>query len=383
MIDIQKMTVLVVDDMISMCRSIQAMMRVIGYGRNFFLAHNGKEALDILKKEPIDLILLDYNMPGMSGAEALNHIREDRDLRDLPVLMVTAHAYGDYVAEAAESEIDAYLLKPLTVKVLQEKISLVVEKANNPPPMVDHLKKAMGFEDDGDIDAAVEEVKLAMEADPHSSRPIRELGYYCFKKNDLKEAEMWLLKAAEMNYLDVFAFHYLGELYLKVNNIEKAQHYFEKAMRISPRHLSRGINFGKTLVQRKMITRAIQVFDEALKLSKSIIELKEEIADFCTEEGAGEYAVKLLESIIKERPNRTDLFFKLGRALENSGNIKKAVSYLVKAAGMDKKNVEIKIHLAKDYLTLGKPIFAEKVLKEILKANAKHKLAKELLKQCA
>ena len=381
--DINEMTVLIVDDIITMCKSIRNMMRVIGYGKKFFYANNGKEALKILQKEPIDLVLLDYNMPGMTGAEVISHIREDRNLRDLPVIMVTAEAYQDYVAEAAESVIDAYILKPLTIKVLKEKISIVVEKANNPPPMFYHLKKARDYEDEGDIDGAVMEAKLAMEANPNSSRPIRDLGYYYFKKDNLKEAERWLLKAAEMNYMDVFAFHYLGELYLKLNDIEKAQYYFEKAMRISPRHLSRGINFGKTLVQMKMITRAIEVFDKALKLSESTLELREEIADFCIKEGASEYAAKLLESIIREKPDRTNLFFKLGKALENSGDIKKAVTYLVRASGADKENIEIKIHLAKDYLTLEKPIFAEKVLKGTLKLNPNHKEAKELLKQCA
>ena len=383
MIDINEMTVLIVDDMISMCKSIHSMLKVIKYGKKCFYANNGKEALGILQKEPVDLVLLDYNMPEMTGAEVLSQIRGDRNLRDLPVIMVTAHAYHDYVAEAAESVIDAYLLKPLTIKALQEKISLVVEKANDPPPMVYHLKRAHSFEEEGDIDAAVSEAKLAMEAEPSSSRPIRGLGYYYFKNSNLKEAERWLLKAAEMNYMDVFAFHYLGELYLKTNDIEKAQHYFEKAMSISPRHLTRGINFGKTLVQMKMIARAIQVFDQALKLSGSTIELREEIADFCIEDEINEYAAKLLESIIREKPDRTDLFFKLAKALENLGNIKKAITYLVRADGADKKNIEIKIHLAKNYLTLGKPIFAEKALKKVLRISPDNLLAKELLRQCA
>lgn len=382
MIDIHEMTVLIVDDMITMCKSIQNMMRVIGYGRNFLFAYNGKEALDILQKEPIDVVLLDYNMPMMNGAEALSHIREDRNLRDLPVIMITAEAYQDYVAEAAESVIDAYILKPLTIKLLEEKISHVVEKANNPPPMVYHLKRAMNFEDEGDINGAIKEAKLAMKTDPHSPKPVRDLGYYCYKNNDLKEAEKWLLKAAEMNYMDVFAFHYLGELYLKLNDIEKSQQYFEKAMRISPRHLTRGIHFAKTLVQRKMIIRAIEVFDEVLKLSGSTIELREEIADFCADAGANQYAAKLLESILRERPDRTDLLFKLGKTLENLDEIKKAVTCLVKASVIDKENIEIKIHLAKDYLSLGKPIFAEKALKNILKINPNHKEAKELLRKC-
>jgi hypothetical protein len=64
----------------------------------------------------------------------------------------------------------------------------------------------------------------------------------------------------------------------------------------------------------KMITRAIEVFGKALKLSESTLELREKIADFCIEEGASEYAAKLLKSIIREKPDRRDLFFKLGKS---------------------------------------------------------------------
>jgi len=383
MIEIEEMTVMIADDAVPMCKSIHNMMKVIRYGKDFLFANNGKEVLDILQKKHVDILLLDYNMPEMNGGETLSHIRADRNLRDLPVIMVTAEAYKDFVAEVGESEVDAYILKPITIKLLQDKISFVVEKANNPPPMIYHLKRARDFEEKGDIDSAIIEAELAMEANPEVTRPIRELGYFYFKKNDLKEAEKWLLKAAVMNYLDVFAFHYLGEIYLKLNKIEKASHYFEKAMKISPRHISRGINFGKTLVQMKMSAKAIQVFNKTLELSGSTIELREEIADFCMEEGVDEYAVKLLESIVKELPDRSDLFFKLGKIMEKLGDINKAVAYLVNAAGIDKENVDIKISLAKNYLTLGKPILAEKPLKDIIKISPKNELAQELLRQCA
>ena len=131
-----------------------------------------------------------------------------------------------------------------------------------------------------------------------------------------------------------------------------------------------------------MITTATQVFDEVLKLSGSTLELREEIADFCIEKGINEYATRLLETILKDKPNRSDLLFKLGKALENLGDIGKAVTYLIKADKIDKENADIKIHLAKDYLTLGKPIYAEKAIKKILKIKPGHEAAKELLKQC-
>jgi tetratricopeptide (TPR) repeat protein len=383
MIDIHEMTVLLADDMVNMTKSIHNMMKVIKYGRNFLFAHTGKEALDVLRREPVDLLFLDYNMPEMPGAEVLKVIRDDRNLRDLSVIMITAEAYTDFVAEVGESEIDAYILKPVTIKLLQDKVSSVIEKANNPPPMVYHLKRARDFEEKGDIDAAITEAEMAMEASPNVTRPIRELGYFYFKKNDLKEAEKWLLKAAKMNYLDVFAFHYLGEIYLKLNDIEKASHYFEKAMKISPRQINRGVDFGKILVQRKMPKRAIHVFNKVLDLHGSSLELREEIADFCMEGGVDEYAVKLLESIVKKLPDRSDLFFKLGNTMEKLGNINKAVSYLINASEIDKQNVDIKISLAKSYLTLGKPILAEKPLKDALKIDPKNEEAREFLRRCA
>jgi len=382
MIDLKEMTVLIVDDIITMCKSVHRMMKTIGYGTQFFYAHNGKEALRILRKESIELILMDYNMPEMQGGEALSIIRNDRVLRDIPVIMITAQAYQDYVAEAAESYVDALLLKPLTIKLLENKVADVVAKAKDPPPIVAHLKRARDFEDEGDLDAAIGEAQLAMELDPDSSRAIRELGHFYLKKDDLKEAEKWLLQAAQMNEMDVIAFHNLGELYLKQDEIDKAHHYFEKAMEISPRHLDRGINFGKTLVQRKMIPRAIKVFSQAFKLSKEPLELQEEVANFCCENEAQNYAASLFEGLISKLPQRPDLLFKLGKTWESVGNIKKALPYLVEAEKNDDENLEIKLHLARDYVTIGKPIWAEKALKRLLKLDADHKEAQELLKSC-
>jgi len=357
-------------------------MRTIRYGKTFLYAHNGKKALRVLRKEPIELILLDYNMPEMSGAEVLSQIRQDRDLRDIPVVMITGQAYQDYVAEAAESYVDALILKPLNIKTLETKVADVVEKANNPPPVVAHLKRAMAFEDEGDLDAAIDEAKKAMELDPDSTRAIRELGYFYFKRNAFKEAEQWLLKAAEMNYLDVIAFHYLGELYLKLEDIDKAQHYFGKAMQISPRHLDRGVKFGKALVQRGMTPKAIKVFSDAIKLSEGSLELQEEIADFCIENEANEYAASLLESIVGNQPERTDLLFKLGKTLVDAGDAYRALTYLADAEKADNENLDIKIHLAKNYLTIDKPIWAEKALKRLLKIDPDHEEAKELMRQC-
>ena len=385
MIDIHKMTVLIADDMPNMITTIRSMMKVLKYGKRFIPADNGQEAWQLLKKkreEPIELAIIDYNMPVMTGSELLNHIRSDRVLRDLPVVMVTAQANMEFVAEAAESDIDAYILKPPTMKVLTDKVLAVIESANKPSPMAYHLKGARKLEEQGNLDGAIEEAQLAMEANPESSKPVHELGYYFLKKGDLKEAERWLLKAAEMNSLDVSAFHNLGKLYVRVNNIEAAFKYFEKAMAINPRDVTRAIYFGTTLLGKKMVKKATRIFDNAINLTEGNQKLKEQIVQLCIANDAKEYAAKLLESILRSDPNRKGISLKLGVLLEEFGEHSKALTYLTNAEKEDKKNLEIKLHLARNYLALGKAIRAEKPLKDILEVNPNHEEAKNLLHEC-
>ncbi len=380
-IDIEKMTVLIVDDSMNMCQSMSGMMKVIGYGKRFLFAHNGKEAVDLLAKEPVDILLLDYNMPVMSGSEVLSHVRMDRKLRELPVIMITAEAIQDYVAEIGESEVDAYILKPLTVKVLQDRVAQVVKKANNPPPMVRHLKMARECEDRGDLDGAIREAQQAVRENPKSTRPIRELGYFHLKKGQLDPAEKYLLEAAKHNNLDVAAFHYLGELYLKRDEIDKAARYLEKAMKISPRQLGRGVTFGKALVMRGLIDKASRVFDKVLELPAATPELKEEVADFCLEHGAREYALKLLEGLSEDHPKRSDLLMKLGRLLVDFGESVRAVGYLGQAAEQDNMNIEVRLELARLYISMKKPILAEKPLVQILEIDRGHEEAREMLRK--
>ena len=125
-----------------------------------------------------------------------------------------------------------------------------------------------------------------------------------------------------------------------------------------------------------------KVFEKTFELSDNPIPLKEEIADICIEKRVYKFAAKLLESILRELPNRKDLFFKLGTTFEKIGDLKKAIHYLVQAESSDKENTETKLHLAQVYLALRKPILAERPLKEILKLSPENMLATELLRQC-
>ncbi|MFC1592068.1 tetratricopeptide repeat protein [Thermodesulfobacteriota bacterium] len=382
MIDIKEMSVLIADDMENMYNSIRSIMRLLHFGRKFTYVPNGEEALKALKEGFYDLAMLDNNMPIITGLELLEIIRSDRQLRHMPVIMITGHAYKEFITNAAESDVDAYVLKPITVNLLKEKVPMVIEKANNPPPMMLHLKKALAFEEDGNLAGAVEETLLAMQANPKSTRPLRDAGYYFLKSGDLEEAERYLLRAAEMNPLDVIAFNHLGDLYLLRDDVDQALKYFNKAVEISPRHYERGLNLGRLLVKKNMPDKAEKVFTKVFELAKNRLAAQEEVADYCIENGALEYGMKLLRGLVEQNRERGDLIVKLGTLLAQAGKGEEALRYLEEAVFLQPNNVEVKVQIAKIYLSQGMLIRAEKPLKAVLDLDPDHKEARELMRQC-
>ena len=166
------------------------------------------------------------------------------------------------------------------------------------------------------------------------------------------------------------------------NDIEKAAECFDKAMNISPRHVSRGINFGKVLVQKGMINKAQNVFDRAIELSSNSLGIHEDVADYCMESGVNEYAGKLMEFVLEQAPNREDIIYKLGVINENLGQPKKALGYFIEAGKRNRDNVDIQLKIAKNYIDTGQVLRAEQILETVLKNDSEHQGAKELLKHC-
>lgn len=123
-----RIKILVVDDFSTMRRIIKNLLRDIGFG-NISEADDGLTALPALKGGDFDLLITDWNMPGMTGLELLKAIRADPKLRPLPVLMVTAEAKREQIIEAAQAGVNGYIVKPFTAQTLKEKLDKIFERA--------------------------------------------------------------------------------------------------------------------------------------------------------------------------------------------------------------------------------------------------------------
>ncbi len=121
-----KSTVLVVDD-IEANRDVLT-RRLEREGYQVATAENGRQALDRLRAETFDLVLLDIMMPEMDGYDVLQHLKADEVLRHIPVIMISALSELDSVVRCIEMGAEDYLPKPFNPILLKARIGACLEK---------------------------------------------------------------------------------------------------------------------------------------------------------------------------------------------------------------------------------------------------------------
>ncbi len=119
--------VLVVDD-VTMNLKLAEMILQRRLSAEVLLASSGKECLDILHREKVDIILLDIAMPDMDGIETLQLIRQERFLGDIPVIFLTAASDALTVVRASEMHANDYIRKPFQADDLVDRVSLVLRE---------------------------------------------------------------------------------------------------------------------------------------------------------------------------------------------------------------------------------------------------------------
>lgn len=116
---IKKIKVLYVEDEEDILKFTSMVLE--DYVDKLFIARNGKEALEILKQEDIDLIITDILMPKLNGIDLIREIKKN-PLWDIAVIVATAHTETQYLLDCIELKVDGYILKPIDVEELLKTI---------------------------------------------------------------------------------------------------------------------------------------------------------------------------------------------------------------------------------------------------------------------
>jgi serine/threonine protein kinase len=123
-------TLLVVDD--SEINRDMLRRRLERKGYTVVTAENGEQALELVARDPIDLVLLDVMMPGLSGLDVLRIMRGTPTGKDMPVIMATARSDSTDIVEALDAGANDYVIKPLDLPVV---IARIEAQLRGRPPL--------------------------------------------------------------------------------------------------------------------------------------------------------------------------------------------------------------------------------------------------------
>lgn len=105
-----KKKIMIVEDQFFLAEMIRTRLEFLGY--EVVYAEHGARALELLQKEPVDLIIMDVMMPVMDGIEATKRIRADSKLKAIPIIFLTARARSEDRQQVLEAGGSDYLAKP-------------------------------------------------------------------------------------------------------------------------------------------------------------------------------------------------------------------------------------------------------------------------------
>ena len=118
------MHALIIDDSRAMRRILARVVKPIGF--DVTEASNGQEGLDRLHaSEKVDIVLVDWNMPGMNGLEFVEAVRENEAYQQQKIIMVTTEPEPSQMVRALLAGVDEFVMKPFTPDILIEKMKLI------------------------------------------------------------------------------------------------------------------------------------------------------------------------------------------------------------------------------------------------------------------
>ncbi|MGD2149499.1 MAG: response regulator [Desulfobacterales bacterium] len=138
--------ILIVDDSTPMRAVIKKIVKASGFNvGQFFEAANGREALDILNEEWLDLVLTDYNMPDMNGLELVEEMNKDDHLKSIPAVMITTEGSRERVEEFMAKGVIEYIKKPFTPEQIKQKLKHIMGETEDEEQRYDNGDEELDF----------------------------------------------------------------------------------------------------------------------------------------------------------------------------------------------------------------------------------------------
>jgi DNA-binding response OmpR family regulator len=236
-----KQTVLVVDDEPDIRKMVRRQLEARGY--RVIEAGQGHEALNLLKEQTPDLIVLDAMLPEVHGFDIAKRIKGTERYGHIPIVMISAVYKGWRFAEDLKQSygVEAYLEKPFRMADLLSAIEAALERRPAPSraeaisaEAEKMLSQGIEAYQKGDIEHAIEYLREGTRIDPLAYRLHFHLGLLYGKQGKVYDAIQELQTALDINGRHFPALKNLAVLYQKVGFRNKAIEAWERALRVAP-----------------------------------------------------------------------------------------------------------------------------------------------------
>lgn len=366
------------EDIVPARQTVINLLRVLGFTK-FYEAGDGQEALDILHRVPdIGFIISDWKMPRMSGIKLLKQVRASSASRNIPFVLLTSMSEVQDVALATDLGVSGYLVKPVTIRSLKEKIVSIYEGRGMgmETKVIPQVEKMLA---EKRIEEAEKFLAEILKRD-HDVRPFVLYGYalVALAQKDFSRADEILAECIEMTPVFAKALYTRSKVLGALERFEDAEECVRRASEISPQNIDYFVQYGTLLLKQQKVEKARQRFAIALNTEPQNNQLKQDIWNTYLQQGFVEEVLRdfgpyLYASLTVETLNNMAL------ALRKKGFGKDAVRAYREALRKDPGNAKISYNLAMAELHLGHKKKAAQYLEAALKTDPSLEAASRVL----
>ena len=286
------LTILVIDSHDFIRKSVFRVLIKLGF-ESIIDIFSAKDAKIAINTQDISLVICDLYMPGASGFELLDLVRNRETNSDTPFLVISGEADKDDIIKAIDKGADDYMLKPFQPEDLEKKIITILNRYHSPGPLLAKLRAAEQKIFKGKLDEAKQLVAEVVKAKPESAR----------------------------------ALHLLGVIEAKLNNRESAVKVFRKNIATHPNYLKNYASVADIFLQEKDHKKAIQALKQELELNPKQIRRQILLANMLLKDGNYPGAIEHYRLALLEDNKNPEALYGMGNAFAMASNLEKAIYY--------------------------------------------------------
>lgn len=311
---------------------------------------NGLAALKRIQKKPYEFIIVDWDLPQLSGLKLLREIRLNKSTADTLALLVAPKLGQNDMAEAKKAGINGMLLKPVTPEALEASLKdifgLNEEEEGEEDTTQSIVDEADRLLDLGQHEQALAQFQVAVKdgrsrvANLHT-----DIGTVLHKQGKHGEAIENLKQAIETDPNLTRPYATLGRSYLATGDTDNAKATLQQALVLDPDNDD----------------AKIAMADTHLKL------------------GENSEAEKIYSVVLEHRPEDIYVFNRLGIAFRVQKKYDQAVANYRRALKINSRDENLYFNLGRCYIEMGQKEMAQKCFSNAVKLNPEHKQAKDIL----